>query len=452
MPPTSTSPSIAAVERKVEAVDSAAAAVALWQDYLAGKPTSPADIKHATDELAKWTAKANDGAEKINGKWIAGEEHKTLVASAAALFKEAIVLLQKNETLRAIKKLEESQKIYPNSFVVNFLLGYMAFNEGDMVKSLSLFETAQHIRPKSPEAAANIGLIYYKQKKYEKGILQVQHAAEMGDTPEIAYNLNIIINQAPDTLKKSAKIKPAVEAANLLASKYGMPAELWKESIQPVPLRENKGNDGDAPAGAISSGTGFVIASDGLVLTNRHVVKGGKTFQVILQGGTKTTGEVVVIDNEQDLALIRIKSPTPLKTVEFADHDSPGDGAECTVIGFPLGDRFSNAPKVTHGIVTSGKAAVEGADVMLDAKVNPGNSGGPILDKNGNVMAIVSMKSLSSQTEDSYGLGISAGKIRRFLDKNKVTPEKAHANAASISVEDIAAKIEPVTVLIITTH
>jgi S1-C subfamily serine protease len=278
----------------------------------------------------------------------------------------------------------------------------------------------------------------------------VQKAAELGDTPEIAYDLTAVINLSPPGIQSSSRIKGAVDASHLLASKYNMPPEIWKRGLLPVPLREHRG---DEPGeGAISSGTGFVISPDGLILTNRHVVKGGKTFQVILQGGTKVPAEVVVIDDEQDMALIRIKVAKPMATVQLAEHDSPSDGAECTVIGFPLGNRYTASPKVTHGIVTSSKIATEGADVMIDAKVNPGNSGGPILDKSGNVMAIVAMKSLSSQMEDSYGIGISAGKIRQFLEKNKVKSTKAKSDAAGLSVEDIAAKIEPVTVLILTVH
>jgi serine protease Do len=91
-------------------------------------------------------------------------------------------------------------------------------------------------------------------------------------------------------------------------------------------------------------------------------------------------------------------------------------------------------------------------DVMVDAKVNPGNSGGPIVDKNGNIMAIVCMKSLSSETEDSYGMGISAGRIRRFLGKNNVTIANGEVAKVGLSVEDIATKIEPATVLILATR
>ena len=90
-------------------------------------------------------------------------------------------------------------------------------------------------------------------------------------------------------------------------------------------------------------------------------------------------------------------------------------------------------------------------DVIFDAKVNPGNSGGPILDRHGNVMAIVSMKTIASALEDTYGLGISAGHIRKFLDKNKIKSDAARDEGASLSAEEIAAKVKPAAVCILAT-
>jgi hypothetical protein len=330
----------------------------------------------------------------------------------------------------------------------------MSFTQDDLDKAMPLFQRAQQLRPKSPEALANIGLIHFKKKSYEQGVMEVQQAAEIGDSPEIALNLNVLVHNAPEALKKSGKLKEAESAAKLLASKYGFPQEIWRIGIRPVFLRQGggEGEEGQPPPGAKASGTGFVINSDGLILTNRHVAKGGKSYEVTLQGGTKLVGEVVVIDDEQDLALIRVKVDKPLPTVKFAEHDAPGDGADCTVIGFPLGDRYTSSPKVTHGIVT-GHTNTEGADVIIDAKVNPGNSGGPILDKSGDVMAIVCMKSIATEMEDSYGLGISAGKIRKFLDKNKIKTSTAPAKGGpALSAEEIAAKVEPMTVFIVTTY
>ena len=125
-------------------------------------------------------------------------------------------------------------------------------------------------------------------------------------------------------------------------------------------------------------------------------------------------------------------------------------------MGFPLIDRFGSGVKITRGIVTGTQPMDVGpelrSDLMIDAKVNPGNSGGPILDKYGNVMGIVSMKSLASASEDSFGLGISAAQIRKFLEKNKIVVHNGAAGPMPLSTEDIVAKTQPATVCILSTH
>jgi hypothetical protein len=143
--------------------------------------------------------------------------------------------------------------------------------------------------------------------------------------------------------------------------------------------------------------------------------------------------------------------------VQLAPTDAPADGAACTVMGYPLIDRLGASIKVTRGVVSSASSRfAEGPDVVVDAKVNPGNSGGPILDKHGDVMAIVSMKTLSTASEDTYGLGISAGRIRKFLAKNKVELPKhapaAGAEAQVLDTEEIAAKVKPAAVCILSTR
>jgi S1-C subfamily serine protease len=215
------------------------------------------------------------------------------------------------------------------------------------------------------------------------------------------------------------------------------------------------------------NGTGFLIDETGLILTNRHVVlgragspdkdkeKNNKTLMLMLNDKTQHAAEVVAIDDVQDLALIRVKGVDTSKKkfpfVQLSGTDMPADGAECTVMGFPLMNQFGASVKVTRGIVTSSDmtADLEAPNVVVDAKVNPGNSGGPILDRFGNVMAVVSMKSRTTSREDSYGLGISSGNVRKFLEKNKVTMTAGPTTGMPLSAEEIAAKVKPATVCIL---
>ena len=145
------------------------------------------------------------------------------------------------------------------------------------------------------------------------------------------------------------------------------------------------------------SGTGFVAESSGLIFTNRHVVQSKKTVDVSYADGTETTADVIFRDREKDLAILRpasarIKSPLPLC---YASYPKPGEEV------FALGNPRGLANTVTRGIVSSVRRAEgefrsvvpEGTTlIQTDAAVNPGNSGGPLLNANGEVVGIVTFK------------------------------------------------------------
>ena len=444
----------AATEHKANAVDVPLAAVTLWQAFIDSKPKDKEQLAAAKEQLVKWKKLAETGAEKIKGKWVGGDERKQILAKAKALNQEGWQLLKGDQTIAAVKKFEEAAQIYPNSFQANFFLGYIQMIQHKEDQAQKYFDQCLRLRPNSAETHANIGLIHLSKKRLPQAVAEMGKAAELGDTKEIAQNLVTAVSHLPPAQRRSDKLKPAIDAANLLAAKYGLSGD-GGLVIVGLTENENKPPPGEGQAAGLSSGTGFVIASDGLILTNRHVVDGGKAFLVMMNDNTQRSAEVVVIDDEQDLALIRVKldEGKKLATVRLSPGDNPADGAECTVMGYPLIDRLGAAIKITRGIVSSSSAASTGAaDVLIDAKVNPGNSGGPILDRHGNVMAIISMKSLATATEESYGMGITAGRIRRFLGKNNVKVEAGAEAGAALLAQDIAAKVKPAAVCILATH
>jgi S1-C subfamily serine protease len=202
------------------------------------------------------------------------------------------------------------------------------------------------------------------------------------------------------------------------------------------------------PSGTQWSGSGFFITPDGLVLTNRHVAQGARTL-VVVHGGQQSTAQVVALDDAFDLAVIRIRSNGAVPFVALSPLDVPNEGADCTVLGFPITDLVGNDLKITRGIVSSNSADMGGgADVMTDAKVNEGNSGGPIFDKYGNVIAVVRLKTVAKSFQESYGFGISAGHVRLFLKRNHISVPDG-ANGSALSTEQIVTKAKPATVFIL---
>ncbi len=291
---------------------------------------------------------------------------------------------------------------------------------------------------------------------------RIRQAAEAEDTRSVAVNLNHALAIAPPEVRQASKA--ASDAASLLAAKYGLVGANFAAMKFLIMEPRQEKTPGDAlAAGMITSGTGFIVSDDGLILTNRHVVEGGQAFLIQLDGGRKVSAELVTADKDRDLALLRIKNLhaiPKLTTVTVSRINSPAEGAQCFVVGYPLLDELGASLKVTQGIISGTSQAPGGVDLLIDAKVNPGNSGGPLLDKYGQVVGIVTMKSLTSGLEDSYGMAISAGKIRQFLAANKVNlPSAATAPATAgaggnkvLSAEEIVAKVKAGTVCIIATH
>ncbi|NLY74940.1 MAG: trypsin-like serine protease [Firmicutes bacterium] len=136
------------------------------------------------------------------------------------------------------------------------------------------------------------------------------------------------------------------------------------------------------------AGSGFIIRSDGYILTNEHVVRDAKTLKVTLFTGKKYDGRVVGTDPQTDLAVVKIDADN-LPAVEMGDSNSLEPGQWVVAIGNPYG--FHDT--VTAGIISALGRSLEdpnksGHLIQTDAAINPGNSGGPLVDLNGKVIGI----------------------------------------------------------------
>ena len=146
----------------------------------------------------------------------------------------------------------------------------------------------------------------------------------------------------------------------------------------------------------VASGTGFFISRDGYIATNNHVIAGNNRITVDMLKNDKVVqyeAEVVVTDAANDVAIIKIEDEafTPFDKLPYTIESNINIGANVYTIGFPLNDVMGSNYKVTNGII-SAKTGIDDdiRKYQITVPIQPGNSGGPLINKNGNVVGITS--------------------------------------------------------------
>lgn len=194
--------------------------------------------------------------------------------------------------------------------------------------------------------------------------------------------------------------------------------------------QETTPQDDSATLSKVSSGSGFIVTADGLVVTNKHVVSDDTAqYEVILNDGTTLDAKVVALDSLNDIALVQITGSDSrmgsLPTLTFGDSTSMNVGDPVVAIGNALGE-YSNTTTVgiisatDRQIVASGGS--EGAEnlvnlIQTDAAINPGNSGGPLLNLNGEV---VGMNTAIDTTASGIGFALPSADIEPVVKSYQV--------------------------------
>ncbi|MEM3833506.1 MAG: trypsin-like peptidase domain-containing protein [Thermoprotei archaeon] len=137
-------------------------------------------------------------------------------------------------------------------------------------------------------------------------------------------------------------------------------------------------------------GSGFIISTDGLIVTNFHVIEGSRIANVTTPDGRTMKGRVVGYDPATDIALIKVDAKN-LPTAPIGDSDKLKIGQIAIAIGNPLG--LAGGPSVTVGVVSALNRHVKAQRLYMgliqtDAAINPGNSGGPLVNSNGEVIGV----------------------------------------------------------------
>ncbi|MCC7440191.1 MAG: trypsin-like peptidase domain-containing protein [Bdellovibrionales bacterium] len=188
-----------------------------------------------------------------------------------------------------------------------------------------------------------------------------------------------------------------------------------------------------------SLGSGFIVDSDGLILTNNHVIQGADEVKVKFTEDPDeegVDGEVVGQDPELDLALVRVKTKRKLEPLPLGDSNSIDVGEYVIAVGNPFGQGHS----VTHGIISAKDRMAPGLFakyLQTDAPINPGNSGGPLVNMEGKVIGINNAIDARAQ---GIGFAIPINAVKKVLPELK-TRGKVARGYIGVLVEPLRPEI-----------
>lgn len=264
-------------------------------------------------------------------------------------------------------------------------------------------------------------------------------------------------NEQVDNEKKESEValyKPALdyEDAVIAAVEKSMPAVVSITVSKLVPILENCRYNpfGDLPDGfggffgdefffsqpcdtgkkelqEVGGGSGFIVSSDGLIVTNKHVVSDEKAeYTVILNSGKKYEAKILARDPAQDLAIAKIEAKG-LPVIELGDSNSVKLGQSAIAIGNALGE-FGNTVSVGvisglgRDVTASGGGMTERISgvIQTDAAINPGNSGGPLINLRGQVIGI---NTAVASGAENIGFAIPINKAKKDISSVKKTGE-----------------------------
>ncbi|HUO06205.1 MAG TPA: Do family serine endopeptidase [Candidatus Binataceae bacterium] len=205
----------------------------------------------------------------------------------------------------------------------------------------------------------------------------------------------------PDFVGLAEKLSPAVVSISMdSAESQSEPSEVPEEHENPHfgPFEDFEGPHHPGK----SLGSGFIVSKDGYIVTNDHVVDSGGKVTVTLQDGRNFDAKVIGHDAKSDIALIKIEAKGDLPIAPLGDSDSVKVGEWVVAIGNPYGFDHS----VTAGIVSAKGRFISGNldnFIQTDTRIDPGNSGGPLIDLRGEVVGVNSM--IYTHTGASMGIG-----------------------------------------------
>lgn len=195
------------------------------------------------------------------------------------------------------------------------------------------------------------------------------------------------------------------------------PIQMTATPVRPIPISDTVGSTVLVFAGE-GHGSGFLVSQEGHVLTNAHVVGAAKYLKIRWADGSETLGEVLRVDPGRDVAVLKTDASGRLPLA--IRKTSPLVGEDVYAVGAPLDQQLQST--VTRGIVSATRVVDGYSYIQSDVSVNGGNSGGPLLDRDGNVIGLTAAGLTRSGVPLGINLFIPISEAEGFLGLQAAAP------------------------------
>lgn len=247
-------------------------------------------------------------------------------------------------------------------------------------------------------------------------VVQMRHRTTIASTVAIAGSTATTTRRATTTTIGNAQI----------TSSGGFVIDVFKllEAAEPTVVKISFSVTQNTPFGTqqgSGAASGVIISSDGLVLTNNHVISGSSDFKVLLTDGRTFAADVVGTAPDDDVGLLQLRKASGLSVAKLGSSNNTRIGELVFAIGNALD--LSGTLSVTHGIISAKERTLSDSEgvtlehlIQTDAAINSGNSGGPLIDSNGTVIGI---NTASISNSENLGFAIAIDRVKPIIAEIK---------------------------------
>jgi S1-C subfamily serine protease len=472
-----------AVESDATSCRTAAEAAQVYKIFLADLTLPSAQRQAAEERLKHWQQLADERRRRMGKKWLTPDEYEAVEKKTEQFLAHGVELLRLGNQKLARDEFVAASRLNPENGRADFVMGliYSLLANND-AKAVEHFTEVIEREPNNGFAFNNLAVSELLTRRYASAARHFRRALEiMPDSQDAADNIAVAIGMSaratrhrlPDkiadelndlyrTAIHELRLKPYDDSrfATSANETGGRPPGIWAYTLM-SPLGRTWNDRAEKEGGiqglleepeeavvGIASGTGFVVAP-GCVVTNRHVIEGA-TDLVILDPEDREkqyVATVVASSEDPDIAILKCEQlqapPLPL-----ADK-LPRRGSDIMALGFPGGSQLGMELKSTRGaVITAGDPDLDGGNFLHSATVNPGNSGGPIVDQAGRVVGVVVAIMRSNLVGNAYSVGIPIERAWPFLKEHLDNVQPNLDGDGTLDWPDVDERTSPSTVFI----